>query len=103
MFWVDVTAESAEEAISMVKDNPLCTMGITLFVYPLFRLGKVRNLIVMFTAPQIGEVVQQGTYRRPVGYKSDTLTNHEDSVWEPCEDPRQSKTNKMLKAMKDRL
>lgn len=73
---------------------------MTEFTYPLFRLHRPKNLIVMFTDITAGEIIQLGDYMHHTGYISSRWTNHEASIWEPCADPRISRTNKMLKHLK---
>lgn len=60
-----------------------------------------KNLIVDFSDHNIGTVVVDDWGEYKVGEVSITwITYLDNDVWEPCEDPRESRTNRMLKALK---
>lgn len=75
-----------------------------MFEYPIYAKSIQNGHIVEFTALRKGTVVERGnnTFSMDVGeYSGQWIEHNRCDVWEPCEDPRQSKTNKMLKALKD--
>ena len=62
--------------------------------FPCFRANKWNNCTVMFTAENVGEVVHgSGVFN--VGHSSSNWVNYNDSIWHPCEDPRQKRKFKV--------
>lgn len=66
-------------------------------MFPCYRRWTYSGEIVEFTSPQEGTTIND--LGNGLGYHSKTFEPYDSPRWEPCEDPRVSKTNKMLRIL----
>lgn len=63
---------------------------------------EAKDLIVDFTGANTGTVIVDDWCEYKVGEVIKSWIHYQDTTkWEPCADPRQSRTNRMLKALND--
>lgn len=67
-------------------------------MFPCYRRWVPSGEVVEFTSPSEGTIITDTG--NALGYHSKSFVSFDNAAWEPCEDPRLSRTNRMLKVLR---